>query len=158
MKHVKLFESFVNEERVYGMFNDAQGKPSKISLEILDICMKGLPKSITDQIQEVEAAGYFKSVMNTPSTITNKGQSRGEIDYTSIVLIFKKPLGKGKVDGMEVGIRKRTSGPGTGYLAVFPKSDGRRIHPDGSIAIEWFFEPEDAMKKLYDRDLKNLFA
>ena len=46
MKHFKTFESFLNEERVYGMFNDSQGKPSKLSQEILDICLKGLPKYV----------------------------------------------------------------------------------------------------------------
>ena len=43
MKNLQTFNEFLNEERVYGMFNDAQGKPSKLSQEILDICMKGLP-------------------------------------------------------------------------------------------------------------------
>jgi hypothetical protein len=36
MKNLPTFDTFLNEERVYGMFNDNQGKPSKISQEILD--------------------------------------------------------------------------------------------------------------------------
>ena len=49
MKNLPTFEEFVNEARVYGMFNDSQGKPSKLSQEILDICLKGLPKYVIDK-------------------------------------------------------------------------------------------------------------
>lgn len=156
MKNLHTFEEFLNEERVYGMFNDSQGKPSKISQEILDICLKGLPKKITDQIKEVEAAGYFKTEMNTPPTISNKGPSRGAADYTAIVLIFEKPLGKAKVDSLQVGIRKRTSGPGTGYLAVAPYSGGSRVIPEGSVSIEFFDSSENQLTRLYDNVLKNI--
>jgi hypothetical protein len=158
MKNLSTFEEFLNEERVYGMFNDSQGKPSKLSQEILEICMRGLPKKITDQIEEVEAAGYFKHEMNTPPTTSNKGQSRGVADYTSIVIVFKKPLGKGNVDSLEVGIRKRTSGPGTGYLAVAPFSGGSRVLPEKSIAIEWMDSPEAQLERLYNDNLKNIIG
>jgi hypothetical protein len=158
MKNLQTFDEFLNEERVFGMFNDSQGKPSKLSQEILDICMKGLPKKITDQIEEVEASGFFKSEMNTPPTTSNRGQSRGVADYTSIVIVFKKPLGKGNVDSLEVGIRKRTSGPGTGYLAVAPFSGGSRVLPEKSIAIEWMDSPEAQLTRLYDENLKNIIG
>lgn len=143
------------EERVYGLFNDSQGKPSKLSKEILDICLKGLPKEIIDNIKEVEAAGYFKTNMVSPSTVSNKGQSRGENDYTTIDLIFEKPMGKNKITHMSIGLRKRTSGPGTGYLAISIGSNHHSI-PNGEHAIEFRFNPEDSLRKLYDEKFKPL--
>jgi hypothetical protein len=151
MKHIHTFESFLNEDRVYGMFNDAQGKPSKLSQEILDICIKGLPKEVTDNIAEVEASGYSKTSMVSPPSISNKGQSHGINDYTSIVLIFKNPMGHNKVKGMTVGLRKRTSGPGTGYIAI--KLEGVPTEH----AIEYYSEsPDYAIGKLYKDTIKPL--
>jgi hypothetical protein len=152
--HVPTFESFVNEARVYGMFNDSQGKPSKLSQEILDICMKGLPKTITDNIESVEAAGYGKTNMISPPTISNKGQSRGYNDYTSIILIFQKPIGRNKVTEMTVGLRKRTSGPGTGYIAVDLTANGHDI-PGAETAVEfWSDDAQYFLEKLYNEKIK----
>ncbi len=156
MKHLQTFESFLNEERVYGMFNDAQGRPSKLSQEILDICLKGLPKDLTDKIEEVEAAGYGKSSMVTPPSISNKGQSRGYLDYTTITLFFTTPMGRAKVTSMTVGLRKSTSGPGTGYLAIKINASGHII-PNGEHAIEFMSnDPAYAIGKLYDEKIKPL--
>jgi hypothetical protein len=155
MKNLQTFEEFVNEERVYGMFNDNQGKPSKLSKEILDICIKGLPKNIIDEIESIEAAGYFKTEMVSPSSVSNKGQSRGVIDYIAIGLIFNGPIGRNKITHMTVGLRKRTSGPGTGYLAIEIRSSGHEI-PNGEHAIEWMDRPEQALEKLYNEKIKPL--
>lgn len=154
--HIPTFDGFLNEERVYGMFNDAQGKPSKLSQEILDICLKGLPKYVTDNIESVEAAGYFKTNMVSPPTVSNKGQSRGENDYTAIVLIFKKPMGKSKTTELMVGLRKRTSGPGTGYIAVKPTTDGHYVLPNQSEAIEFYDAAPERLADLYKKSLENL--
>jgi hypothetical protein len=153
MKHISTYEEFVNEARVYGMFNDSQGKPSKLSQEILDICMKGLPKSLTDNIESVEAAGYFKTNMISPSTVSNKGQSRGYNDYTAIILIFDKPIGRNKITEMEIGLRKRTSGPGTGYIAVKPTASGHII-PGAECATEFYNDASDGLEKLYNEKIK----
>lgn len=156
MKNLPTFEEFVNEARVYGMFNDSQGKPSKLSQEILDICLKGLPKYVIDNIESVEASGYFKTSMVSPPTVSNKGQSRGETDYTAIVLIFKKPMGKSKTTELQVGLRKRTSGPGTGYLAVKPTANGHYVLPEQSVAIEFYDAAPERLGQLYAQSLENL--
>jgi hypothetical protein len=161
MKNIPTFETFVtdssvNEERVYGMFNDSQGKPSKLSQEILDICLKALPKYVIDNIESVEAAGYFKTAMVSPPTVSNKGQSRGENDYTAIVLIFKNPMGKSKTTELQVGLRKRTSGPGTGYIAVKPIANGHYVLPEQSVAIEFYDAAPERLRDLYTKSLENL--
>lgn len=156
MKHIKLFEQYLNESSVYGMFNDSQGKPSKLSIEILNIALKGLPKYVINNIEEVEAAGYFKTEMATPSTISNKGPSRGYADYTSIVIIFKNPIGSSKTTHLEIGLRKRTSGPGTGYIALKPTSNHYQILPNRSVAIEFYDDPAEALGRLFSKQLNKL--
>ena len=161
MKNIPTLESFINEsilneERVYGMFNDSQGKPSKLSQEILDICLKGLPKYVIDNIESVEAAGFFKTSMISPPTVSNKGQSRGENDYTAITLIFKKPMGKSKTTELQVGLRKRTSGPGTGYIGVKPTADGHYVLPEHTAAIEFYDAAPERLGDLYKNTLENL--
>ncbi len=156
MKHLKLFEEFLNENVGYGLFNDAQGKPSKLSKEILNIPLKGLPKYVINNIQEGEAAGYSKSSMATPSTLSKKGPSTGYLDYTSIVLIFKKPMGSSKTTHLEVGLRKGTSGPGTGYIALKPTADYHRVLPESSIAIEFYTNQEEALGNLFSERLEKI--
>ena len=161
MKNIPTLESFINEsilneERVYGMFNDSQGKPSKLSQEILDICLKGLPKYVIDNIESVEAAGFFKTSMISPPTVSNKGQSRGENDYTAKTLIFKKPMGKSKTTELQVGLRKRTSGPGTGYIGVKPTADGHYVLPEHTAAIEFYDAAPERLGDLYKNTLENL--
>jgi hypothetical protein len=146
----------VNEERVYGMFNDSQGKPSKLSQEILDICLKALPKYLIDNIESVEAAGYSTTSLVSPPTVSNKGQSMGFNEYTTITLIFKKPMGKSKTTELQVGLRKRTSGPGTGYLAVKPTADGHYVLPEQSAAIEFYDAAPERLSDLYKSKLEKL--
>jgi hypothetical protein len=153
---VKSGKLIINEERVYGMFNDNQGKPSKISQEILDICLKALPKYVIDNIESVEASGYFKTNLVSPPTVSNKGQSRGENDYTTIVLIFKNPMVKSKTTELMVGLRKRTSGPGTGYIAVKPTADGHYVLPEHSAAIEFYDAAPERLAELYKNSLEKL--
>jgi len=152
---MKNFEQFINEnfrgwssERVYGVFNDHNGKPSKISKEILAFCMKGLPKKLTDNIGDVTSVGYGDSMVSPPS-VSNKGQSRGEIEYKTIMLNFKEPIGKNNITNMTVGLRKRTMGPGTGYIAVEIHSHNHTV-PSGQHAIEFGMDdPHEKLAKLY---------
>jgi len=153
---VKSGKLIINEERVYGMFNDNQGKPSKLSREILDICLKSLPKYVIDNIESVEASGFSKINLASPPTVSNKGQSRGENDYTTIVLIFKNPMGKSKTTELMVGLRKRTSGPGTGYLAVKPTANGHYVLPEHSAAIEFYDAAPERLADLYKSTLEKL--
>ena len=155
-KEGNLVESAMNEERVYGMFNDSQGKPSKLSQEILDICLKALPKYVIDNIESVEASGYSTTSLVSPPTISNKGQSMGYNEYTTIILIFKKPMGKSKTTELQVGLRKRTSGPGTGYLAVKPTADGHYVLPEQSAAIEFYDAAPERLSDLYKSKLEKL--
>jgi hypothetical protein len=164
MQKVKSFSEFINEDaqneafqgwsadRAYGMFNDHNGKPSKLSKEILEFCMKGLPKKITDKINDVTSAGWKDSMVSPPS-VSNKGQSRGEIEYTTIMLNFVEAIGKNKITNMTVGLRKRTSGPGTGYIAAQVHA-GQRHVPAGEHAIEFMDDPSKALEKLYDEKLR----
>jgi hypothetical protein len=153
---VKSGKLIINEERVYGMFNDNQGKPSKLSQEILDICLKALPKYVIDNIESVEAAGYSTSELLSPPTVSNKGQSRGSNEYTTIILIFKNPMGKSKTTELMVGLRKRTSGPGTGYLAVKPTANGHYVLPEHSAAIEFYDAAPERLADLYKSTLEKL--
>jgi hypothetical protein len=156
MKHIHNYVGFINESNMYGLFNDAQGKPSKLSIEILDIALKGLPKYVIDNIAEVEAAGYSLTNLNTPSSLTNKGQSRGSIDYTAITLIFKTPMGSSKTTHLTVGLRKRTSGPGTGYIALKPTSNYHYVLPEQSVAAEFYDNAPEALGNLFNDKLNKI--
>jgi hypothetical protein len=109
-----LTESLVNE----GLkFNDSNGNPNAISREILGYVEKGLPAKILSAVESVEPNGY--NAMSSPATVTNKGQARGVRDYQTITLLIKEGgIGKSKISAITVGIVKRTSGPGTGYIAI----------------------------------------
>jgi hypothetical protein len=143
-----------DRNRVYGIFNDHNGKPTKISKEIWEFCQKGLPKSIIDKISDVTGAGW-EDEMVSPPTVSNRGQSRGSISYKTIVLNFIEPIGRNKITAMTVGLRKGTSGPSTGYLAVEVHASGHTI-PTGEHAIEWMDHPEEALEKLYNEKFKPL--
>ena len=148
----------VNEEREFGMFNGDMGKPTKLDKEVLDIALKGLPSKITKNIKEVEGSGAYKSVAISPPTVSNKGQSRGEIEYTTIYIYLDKPMGRNKVEGITVGLRKRTSGPGTGYLYMSVKPDQHHsFGPDAEGAIEFIDDPSYFLQKLYNQKFKNWF-
>ena len=143
------------EERVYGLFNDANGKPTKLDKEILDIALKALPKNIIDNIEDVEGSGSWKTSGVSPSSVSNKGQSRGVIEYTMIGIYFKEPIGRQKVTILTVGLRKRTSGPGTGYLFMEVSGGWNQSMPDSACAIEFMADnPSDQLKKLFDEKIK----
>lgn len=115
-------------------------RPDKTSNEILYLIIKALPKNITDAIKYVEPNGNRD--MATPPTISNKGQSRGSIGYKSVELGFEK--GKTQFsDGLTIGLRKRTSGPFTGYIAIY--GHGKEA------ATEFFDNPIEALKELYNK-------
>ena len=80
----------------------------------------------------------------------------GYNDYTTICLLFKSPMGKGKITDLTVGLRKRTNGPGTGYLAVKPGANGYTVLPGTSAAIEFFNEPSESLSELFKSTLENL--
>jgi hypothetical protein len=115
-----------------------------------------LPKYVIDNIESVEASGYFKTTLASPPTVSNKGQSMGYNDYTTITLIFKKPMGKSKTTELIVGLRKRTSGPGTGYLAFQPTANGHYVLPEQSVAIEFGAAAPERLGLLYTKSLENL--
>ena len=155
----KLEESVnENENRVYGMFTDDQGKPTKLDKELLAIALKGLPSKIVKNIDAVEANGYGKSSHISPPTVSNKGQSRGEIEYHTIGIGLLKPMGKNKITAITLGLRKRTSGPGTGYLYMKVAPDWRHtLGPDAQGAIEFWDDPSYFLQKLYNEKFKNWF-
>jgi len=153
--HFKVNE---NENRVYGMFTDDQGKPGKLDKELLDIALKGLPSKIVKNIDAVEANGYGKSSAISPPTVSNKGQSRGEIEYHKISIGLLKPMGKNKITAITLGLRKRTSGPGTGYLFMKVAPDWRHnLGPDAEGAIEFWEDPAHFLSKLYNEKFSNWF-
>jgi hypothetical protein len=157
-KSFLTYNAYLKEEQVFGMFNDAQGKPTKLDKEILDIALGALPKNIINNIDDVEGSGARKSSGISPSSVSNKGQSRGEIEYTMINISFKEDMGRQKIKNLTVGLRKRTSGPGTGYLFMEVDGGWNRSMPETAAAIEfWMDNPSEQLKKLFDDRFANLF-
>jgi hypothetical protein len=156
MKNLQTYEEFLNEGRVYGLFNDNNGKPTKLDKEILDIALKALPKNVIDNIEDVEGSGSWKTTGISPSTVSNKGQSRGVVEYTMIGISLKSPMGRQKVTHITVGLRKRTSGPGTGYFYMEVSGGWDKSMPDSACAIEFggWGDPADTLKKLFEEKIK----
>ena len=157
MENLHTFDEFLNEERVYGMFNDAQGKPTKLDKEILDIALKALPKEVVNNIEDVEGSGTLKNTGISPPTVSNKGQSRGEIEYTMITLYLAKEMGKQKIKHITIGLRKRTSGPGTGYLYMEVDGGWNNSMPDSACAIEFWDDAAHFLRKLYDEKIASKY-
>ena len=68
-----------------------------------------------------------------------------------ITLSFNTPIGK--MSALSIGLRKRTSGPFTGYLVLVPYDlRGNNLIDTyyGGIATE-FFEMEPDFKELFDK-------
>lgn len=159
MEYIKSFNEFINEislvnENKFEIIGN-QGKFGKIDKEILDIALKAFPKIIVDNISKVEGHGSFKLNAVSPPTISSKGQSRGEIEYNVIDIHLKEPIGKNKVNAITVGLRKRTSGPGTGYLMLSILSNGSIILPEKQVATEFWTDPSEILKELYDNEIKS---
>jgi hypothetical protein len=138
-----------NPNRVYGMFTDDQGKPTKLDKELLDIALKGLPKKVVKNIDAVEANGYGKQNALSPHDASKKGVGTGSVAYHMIHIGLLKPIGPKKVTAITLGLRKRTSGPGTGYIYMKVAPDWRHNYgPDGQAATEFWMDNQHASEKI----------
>jgi len=138
-------------------FNDANGNPSKISKELANIIQKGLPKNIVKQITELEP--NYREIMASPSPAGKKGVGTGETEYKAIGVFFGNSK-KGKLHFLTIGIRKRTSGPGTGYIAISASTDQRHSIELGpynpgrnSVAAEFYDNAPEELGKLFQTHL-----
>ena len=161
MKHIPTFETFVNENLNEGLkFNDSNGNPNAISREILGYVEKAFPAKVLAAVESVEPNGY--NAMSSPTTVTNKGQARGVREYQTITLLINDGgIGKSKVSSITVGLVKRTSGPGTGYIAIKANhyqgsSPGHILLdsiPNFSVAKEFYDNASERLKELFDEVL-----
>ena len=156
--HVPSFDDFVNESV---QFNDTNGNPNAISKEILGYVLKAFPANVLSAVESVEPNGY--NSMSSPGTVTSKGQARGVREYQTITLLIKDGgIGKSKVSSITVGLVKRTSGRGTGYIAIKANNYqyGNPGHilldsiPNYSVAKEFYDNAEERLKQLFDEVLK----
>ena len=134
-------------------FNDQNGNPSKISKELAKIVETGLPKKVVKQITELEP--NYKELMVSPNAASKKGVGTGETEYKAIGVMFDNAK-KGKLKFMTVGIRKRTSGPGTGYIAISASTDNHHSIELGpynpgrnSVATEFYDNAPEVLGKLF---------
>jgi hypothetical protein len=143
-------------------FNDSQGTPNKISKEILGYVEKAFPSKLLSSVESVEPNGYDS--MSSPVTVTNKGQATGVREYQTITLLFPEGgFGKSKVSSITIGLVKRTSGPGTGYIAIkanhYQGSSSNHILldklPNFSVAKEFYDNADGRLKELYNEVLTN---
>lgn len=141
-------------------FNDSNGNPNKISKEILGYVEKAFPSKLLSAVESVEPNGY--NSMSSPGSVTNKGQATGVREYQTITLLFPQGgFGKSKVSSITIGLVKRTSGPGTGYIAIkanhYQGNSGGHILfdklPNWSIAKEFYDNADQRLKELYDEVL-----
>ena len=141
-------------------FNDSNGNPNAISREILGYVEKAFPAKVLSAIESVEPNGYNE--MSSPGTTSNKGQARGVREYQTITLLINEGgIGKSKVSSITVGLVKRTSGPGTGYIAIkanhYQGSSANHILldniPNFSVAKEFYDNAPEQLKKLFDEVL-----
>jgi hypothetical protein len=161
--HIPSFNEFVNESSINEAlkFNDSNGNPNAISKEILGYVEKAFPANVLSSVESVEPNGY--NSMSSPGTVTNKGQARGVREYQTITLLIKDGgIGKSKVSSITVGLVKRTSGPGTGYISIKANNYqyGNPGHilldsiPNYSVAKEFYDNAEERLKQLFDEVLK----
>lgn len=150
-------ESFINEGL---QFNEHNGNPNKISKEILGYVEKAFPGKLLSAVESVTPNMYDS--MSSPGTVTNKGQATGVREYQTISLEFPKGgFGKSKISSITIGLVKRTSGPGTGYIAIKANHyQGSSPHhilldklPNRSIAKEFYDSADERLKQLYDEVL-----
>ena len=153
MTFIKFTDRYLNEaenpNRVYGMFTDDQGKPTKLDKELLDIALNGLPSKVVKNIDAVEANGYGKEQALSPHDASKKGVGTGEVGYHMIHIGLLKPIGPKKVTAITLGLRKRTSGPGTGYIYMKVAPDWRHNYgADGQAATEFWMDNKHASEKI----------
>lgn len=150
-------ESLINEAL---KFNDSNGNPNAISKEILGYVEKAFPAKVLAAIESVEPNGY--NSMSSPGTVTNKGQARGVREYQTITLLINEGgIGKSKVSSITVGLVKRTSGPGTGYIAIKANNYqyGNPGHilldslPNYSVAKEFYDNASERLSELFNEVL-----
>lgn len=161
MKNLPSLEEYIKSINESFVINSEKGtsRLSKIDDEILQITLKALPKTVIDEIKEVEGHGAWSQTFETPPNIKNKS---GVTSYNFITLEFKKPIGK--MSSLSVGLRKRTSGPLTGYLVLIPYTNTRHNSPHvtilpgyGGIATEFYGDLEDSadsLRELYNDKIK----
>lgn len=150
-------ESFINESL---QFNDSNGNPNATSKEILGYVEKAFPSKVLSAVESVTPNSY--DIMSSPGTVTNKGQSTGVREYKTITLEFPDGgFGKSKISSIKVGLVKRTSGPGTGYIAISANhyqgsSSGHILLdklPNYSVAKEFYDNASDCLKELFNEIL-----
>ena len=153
MKNIQSFEEFLNESF------KTSNKMTKSDNDILSLALKGLPKNVTSNIELVNGNGIWTSSFVTPPTIKNK---TGVTDYNYITIEFSKPIGK--MTKLEVGLKKNTSGPGSGYIALRPLQGSKIPYNDselinshrGSVAIEFYEDAEEMLGELYNNKIKTI--
>ena len=121
---------------------------------------KAFPAKVLSSVESVEPNGY--DTMSSPGTVTNKGQARGVREYQTITLLIKDGgIGKSKISSIKIGLVKRTSGPGTGYVAIsannYQYSSANHILldsiPNFSVAKEFYDNADERLKQLFDEVL-----
>ena len=157
----KLVSANESEDLNEGLkFNDSNGNPNAISREILGYVEKAFPAKVLSAVESVEPNGY--NAMSSPGTTSNKGQASGSREYQTITLLINEGgIGKSKVSSITVGLVKRTSGPGTGYIAIkanhYQGSSANHILldniPNFSVAKEFYDNASEQLKKLFDEVL-----
>lgn len=157
-KRVPSFDTYRINETIE--WDPDYGRPTKVSKEIAAMVIEAFPINITSKIDSFGSSGGWTRSMASPPTVSNKGQSRGEIEYNVLTVIFTEPIGKAKITSLRVGLRKRTSGPGTGYLAISGSRQNNRVLIDDtpsklqSVAIEFYTNPVEKLKELFNKEIK----
>ena len=161
MKHISTFDQFLNESLNEGLkFNDLNGNPNQLSREILGYVEKAFPAKVLSSVVGVTPNLFY--TMSSPGTVSNKGQAMGVREYKAIELsLVDGGIGKSKVSSITIGLVKRTSGPGTGYIAIkanhYQGSSANHILldniPNFSVAKEFYDNAPEQLKKLYDEVL-----
>jgi len=147
------------DESLYTEAVDFTDRPSKISKEIFDIAKKGLPKDIISNIKSIHPNNI--SLLASPSSGSKKGVGTGEVEYKTIILDFKEPMGKANVTSLEIGIRKGTSGPGSGYVVITGSKDGNHYLIDNnprSFAAYYIYDgAPEKLSNLFNTHIKKYF-
>jgi hypothetical protein len=114
-----------------------------------------MPKNILDNIESYGAVWGDESYP-VPSHIgKGGGNTTGYVAYKVIEISFKNPIGKSKVTNMIVGIRKRTSGPDTGYLVIDLSASHYRVLLKPVTGEFWSENPEDKLKEMFNKEVES---
>lgn len=154
MKNLPNFDEFLNESNIE-MITGPSGL-TKTDRELIALANKALPKSIMDRVAKIDAGGSWQRQFNTPKTVSKKGASYGALGFNVITLIFDSKIGPNKIGELIVGIRKRTSGPLTGYIGLKPEAASKDLIHDG-VSYEYYNDEVDTLKELYDKEIAKFF-